>query len=278
MYDIIVHQIGGLFMDNIISNKFENSLKISAEYNKVLENINYYLSNPNKLKKVVEKIKKLRVLEDKDYDNLNLTQIEYYLSLIGQIDENHSRILTRLINKKELISDKDNMTSDTIDGIIHLKGAKGADSEIFKLMARDDFSESDKRACRILFSANFISLISVSSINLFAENLLIECDYDMDLLFDAIDPYKIDNISYNKKLEIIIKRINSMLAIDNREYQNVYFLLLCKEEINFLLDSTDKEILKVIKIVISTLNLNNCNMEAFNSIKRRIRQKEEELS
>ena len=265
-------------MDSIISNKFENSLRISAEYNKVLENINYYLEDPNKLRKFVEKIKKLRVLEDKDYDNLNLTQIEYYLSLIGQIDENHSRILTRLINKKELISDKDNMTLDTIEGIIHLKGAKGSDNEIFKLMARDDFSESDKRACRILFFSNFISLISVSSINLFAENLLIECDYDMDLLFEVIDQYRIDDISYNKKLEIIIKRINSMLAIDNREYQNVYFLLLCKEEINFLLDYADASILKIIKIVISTLNLNNCNIEAFNSIKRRIRQKEEELS
>ncbi len=114
-------------MDSIISNKFENSLRISAEYNKVLENINYYLEDPNKLRKFVEKIKKLRVLEDKDYDNLNLTQIEYYLSLIGQIDENHSRILTRLINKKELISDKDNMTLDTIEGIIHLKGAKGSE-------------------------------------------------------------------------------------------------------------------------------------------------------
>ena len=50
------------------------------------------------------------------------------------------------------------------------------------------------------------------------------------------------------------------------------------EEINFLLDYADASILKVIKIVISTLNLNNCNIEAFNSIKRRIRQKEEELS
>lgn len=268
--------------NNIIDNRFENSLKISEEYSKILVNLGIYINDQDQLRKIGNKIKNLRVLEDKDYEELNLVQVEYYLSQLDTNNKMYERILYRLtVRRNELLDTDKNKNYDTLvsfEGITFLHAIKSVNNEMSKLLNEETISSTEEDLSFILSILNFLYLIMTSLLNLFVEDSLIKCDYNVSLLFDLVDSYETVNVSKEERLEMIRQIINLMIDINNDEYQHIYLLLLGREKLNWLLESSNMEELKWIKSYISTLNLNHYNKLTFDNIKKRLREKEEELS
>lgn len=262
-------------MNEIIVNKFYNSLIIMDKYSEMLFNLRDIYNDKNKIREYALEILKIKEIEKLDYEELNGIQIDYYLSLINTDDLRLKRIRGILLNRKwMLLNDKDKIRHEEFEMIDSIMSHDKINKKAYEMIIHeDDYEDINYR--EFLLFRNMLGIIYDAISYPLVEELVLKNSFDIDktrLEFYGYgrkiskmyqDMFYIRAITNIKMLEIISRKE----ASQDKRYLIFSHLAMIEEEIDYL----SKNNLTKLNSHISELEIDKFNALI---VRRLIRKKE----